>query len=594
MRHFKFLLTVLFVFSFWPVALVAQTEADLSKSRKLARIKAAYIYKFTNYAYWPLEDLMKEFRICVMSSENLSQQIEEVVSRVKFRNRIPIRVIFCKTPADIKDCHMLVLDAADKSQNLWAAYSKIRGKKVLMVTENLVDYQKSMISFMMVGEKLKYITNKTKLEESQLVIKEELYTLGIVKEGEWRSIFDKFKYLLDANTDEVKVDRSDIAEIVSQYQSMANDQKLQQVTISQMEDSLQSKMAALKVKMDEYEKLNARIDTQKVVLRNQEAKMKTQETLIKTRETEIGKQQTVITIIAALTGLILLLLLLAIRVNGQRRKANKLLQLQKNEIERQKQLVEEKQKEILDSINYAKRIQTALMASESMLNNHLPEHFVMFKPKDIVAGDFYWASVLPDSVVYITADSTGHGVPGAFMSLLNISKLNEAVNQKHINRPDLVLNHVKKEIIEALNPEGSTEESKDGMDATLCKLDLKNMRLQYAAANNSFCIVRGEEVLTCQADKMPVGKSHDDSQPFSFNELQLQKGDMIYTYTDGYIDQFGGPQGKKMKYKLLRDALVRAAKLPVAEQKEMLSAYFESWKGGLEQVDDVLLIGVRV
>ena len=221
------------------------------------------------------------------------------------------------------------------------------------------------------------------------------------------------------------------------------------------------------------------------------------------------------------------------------------------------------------------------------------EHFVLFKPKDIVAGDFYWAARLPDSFVYITADSTGHGVPGAFMSLLNISKLNDAINQK-ITRPDLVLNEVKSGIIKALNPEGSLEESKDGMDAILCKLDLKNMKLQFAAANNSFCIIRNKTIINCKADKMPVGKSHDDSGVFTFNEVSLEKGDMIYTFTDGYGDQFGGPDGKKFMHKQLRNIFVEIAGLPVDEQREVINQRFENWKGGLEQVDDVLVIGVRV
>jgi serine phosphatase RsbU (regulator of sigma subunit) len=234
------------------------------------------------------------------------------------------------------------------------------------------------------------------------------------------------------------------------------------------------------------------------------------------------------------------------------------------------------------------------MASDKMLGDNLPQHFVLFKPKDIVAGDFYWAAPLHDGFLYITADSTGHGVPGAFMSLLNISKLNDAINQKKIYRPDLVLNEVKEEIIKALNPEGSTEESKDGMDATLCKLNLQQMKLQYAAANNSFCIVRNHELLVCKADKMPVGKSHDDHALFTYNEVALQKNDMVYTFTDGYSDQFGGPEGKKLKLKKLKEKLVAVSLLNLQEQREELKQFFLDWKGTLEQVDDVLVIGVRV
>lgn len=260
---------------------------------------------------------------------------------------------------------------------------------------------------------------------------------------------------------------------------------------------------------------------------------------------------------------------------------------------KQKDIIEEKQKEILDSINYAKRIQFSLLASENLLNQNLPEHFVLFKPKDVVSGDFYWATPTSEGFVYITSDCTGHGVPGAFMSLLNISKLSQAINENKITRPDLILNNIRTEIIKALNSEGS-EESKDGMDAILCKLDLKNMKLQYAAANNSFYIIRKNELLICNADKMPVGKGHDDSIPFTFNEIALEKGDVIYTFTDGYADQFGGPKGKKFKYKQLEDVLMSISGLPMKDQSLLLHQKFENWKGQLDQVDDVLIIGVRV
>jgi serine phosphatase RsbU (regulator of sigma subunit) len=573
--------------------LYAQSGQSARLDEKSARVKAAYIYKFTDKIFWPGEDQMRSFNICVLSSPALLAQLSSLEEKVKFRKRIPIKVMECKSAADINNCQMLVIDGSG-NQNLWSMYTKIRGKGVLMITENLADYKKSMISFVISGNKLKYIINKTKMQESNLVVKDELYTFAITKEGEWNSIFEKFNAFLESADKEVQVDKSDIAQFMSEYKSLENEKSAKEAVIRRMEDSLNKKIESLREKIAEYDKLNDKIELQKTILARQSLQMENQKKAIDLRDLEIGKQQTVIIVVAALSCLILLLLLLAIRVNGQRRKANKLLSLQKNEIERQKHLVEEKQKEILDSITYAKRIQTALMSSESTFSNNLPEHFIVFKPKDIVAGDFFWAAPVDGSFIYITADSTGHGVPGAFMSLLNISKLNEAVNQKNITRPDLVLNDVKQGLIKALNPEGSTEISKDGMDATLCRLDLRTNKLQYAAANNSFCIVRNREVINCQADKMPIGKSHDDDTAFTFNEIHLEKGDMIYTFTDGYPDQFGGPSGKKLKHKHLKQLLSEASVLPVSKQKELFDQQFEAWKGSLEQVDDVLLIGIRI
>lgn len=265
-----------------------------------------------------------------------------------------------------------------------------------------------------------------------------------------------------------------------------------------------------------------------------------------------------------------------------------------HEIVEQKKVIEEKQKEILDSIIYAKRIQFALLASDTMLRNNLEDHFVLFKPKDVVSGDFYWATPTPDGFIYVTADCTGHGVPGAFMSLLNISKLSQTINENKITQPGLVLDAVRSEIISVLNAEGSTQESKDGMDAVLCRLDRKKMILEYAAANNSFYIIRNKQIINSTADKMPVGKYDDNARSFTSVKFPLQKGDIIYTFTDGFADQFGGPKGKKYKYKQLEEVLLSIHEEPMEQQCDKLLESFENWKGSLEQVDDVLVIGVKI
>ncbi|HXD94762.1 MAG TPA: SpoIIE family protein phosphatase [Bacteroidia bacterium] len=226
--------------------------------------------------------------------------------------------------------------------------------------------------------------------------------------------------------------------------------------------------------------------------------------------------------------------------------------------------------------------------------NDTKNFFILYKPKDIVSGDFYWAHEINNKFYICTADCTGHGVPGAFMSMLNISYLNESIIEKNISKPDKVLNHIRNEIIHSLNPEGSEEESKDGMDCILACFDFSTYTLEYAAANNSFYIIRDKEIINCPADKMPVGKSPKDHEPFTLHTVPLKKGDTVYMLTDGLPDQFGGPKGKKFKYKQLEDILLENNQKSLQEQKEILSARFEDWKGNLEQVDDVCLIGVRV
>lgn len=284
------------------------------------------------------------------------------------------------------------------------------------------------------------------------------------------------------------------------------------------------------------------------------------------------------------------------RVYSQKKKANILITKQKEqveikqrEIEDQKQLVELKQKEIVDSINYARRIQYALLAHEDLLNKNLFSKFILFKPKDIVSGDFYWATEHGDDFYMAVCDSTGHGVPGAFMSLLSIGFLSEAIKEKNIKEPNNVFNYVRNRLIESITNEGQ----KDGFDGVLLRFNKKNNSITYAAANNRPVVISNNEINYLSCDKMPVGIGEKEDE-FQLNSINVSKGDIIYLYTDGYADQFGGEKGKKFKYKPLNDMLLQISNKSLTEQKELLDAMFINWKGNLEQVDDVLIVGIKV
>jgi len=226
--------------------------------------------------------------------------------------------------------------------------------------------------------------------------------------------------------------------------------------------------------------------------------------------------------------------------------------------------------------------------------------FIVYKPKDIVSGDFYYALShkhlgSKKEIFYMSAaDCTGHGVPGALMSMMAVSKLNESIIEKNLIAPNDILDNVRKGIIASLNPEGSEEESKDGMDCVLCAFDFEEMKLDFAAANNPLWLIRDGAVMEFKPDKMPVGKSPKESEPYTLQSIQLQKGDTIYIFTDGYADQFGGEKGKKFKYKQLQDLLLKNCSKSMEEQKQLLSTTIEKWMGNLEQVDDILVIGIRI
>ncbi|MFN8115865.1 MAG: SpoIIE family protein phosphatase [Bacteroidia bacterium] len=253
------------------------------------------------------------------------------------------------------------------------------------------------------------------------------------------------------------------------------------------------------------------------------------------------------------------------------------------------QILEHKQKEILDSIHYAKRIQNALLANKTLVNKNIPENFILFNPKDIVSGDFYWAAEHQNKFYLAVCDCTGHGVPGAFMSLLNIGFLSEAIKEKNIEQPGDIFNYVRTRLIEAVNNEGQ----KDGMDGILVCYNKTTKEISYSAANNEPILVANNEISILEKDRMPVGIG-ERKKDFTTYKINAQDGDILYLYTDGYADQFGGPKGKKFKYKQLNDLLLEISAKSMNEQKEILTTTFSQWKGNLEQVDDVLLIGMII
>jgi serine phosphatase RsbU (regulator of sigma subunit) len=258
--------------------------------------------------------------------------------------------------------------------------------------------------------------------------------------------------------------------------------------------------------------------------------------------------------------------------------------------------------EIKASINYAKRIQEAILPSMSLIKAHLTQSFILYKPKDIVAGDFYWMHLLPqpngwevdgDVILFAAADCTGHGVPGAMVSVVCNNALNQSVKEFGISQPCLILDKTKELVIEAFAE--SEEDVKDGMDISLCSLNTKTLKLEHSGANNPLWIIRenAEEIEEIKGCKQPIGNFEHEAS-FMNHEVQLKKGDTIYIFTDGYVDQFGGEKGKKLKSKAFKTLLLSVVKNPIEEQKDLLDHFFEDWKGELEQIDDICIIGVRI
>jgi serine phosphatase RsbU (regulator of sigma subunit) len=459
------------------------------------------------------------------------------------------------------------------------------------------------------GEEIEEVARKIETQKKTLSEKEEMLN------GLWKKIEKSEATLSEQNRkieEQLSQIRSQQARLKQQERKLMEqdesigaqdyDIRMQSGKLRRQEKALELTIARNKQqqrhltrKQEEARKLALYILQQRKILHEHEARMNRQLEKINLQRLTIFLALCVLLMVLFL-AVIIYRSLLRIRLKNKIIADQKnLVERQKREVEAQKKVIEQKNLEMMDSINYAMRIQKALLASEKILNGNLRSYFQLLLPKDVVSGDFYWAAVLADGrFALVTADSTGHGVPGAIMSMLNIACLNEAVEARKLTEPAAILDHTRKSIIRHLSNDGSVEGGKDGMDCSLVVFDFKNLQITYAAANDPVWIVRNNELIELPPDKMPVGRHDRDLVPFSQHTISVQEGDMIYTLTDGFPDQFGGPRGKKFMYRQLKELLVTIACLEPTEQKSRILEAFAEWKGNLEQVDDITVIGVRI
>ncbi len=299
----------------------------------------------------------------------------------------------------------------------------------------------------------------------------------------------------------------------------------------------------------------------------------------------------------ALAGIVLLIGFAFFIFRGlrQQSKANKALEEKNKIIEEKNIIVEEQHKDITDSIKYAERIQKAILPPDMLWQSILPQSFVYYQPKDILSGDFYWIEETPEHIFIAAADCTGHGVPGALMSIVNYNLLNKAVLEQGLTKASEILSGVNKWLTLSLHQTFQESAVRDGMDVSLCVINKVTKQLNYAGAFNSIYIVNGNQVKELLPDKQPVGAFIEDNiKDFTDKFYQLTEQDVVYMFTDGYADQFGGVKGKKYKYRNLQELLIKNHQKPFTEQKIIIEKTMNAWKGNLEQIDDMLLIGYKI
>lgn len=438
--------------------------------------------------------------------------------------------------------------------------------------------------------------------------------------------------------EKISKQREEIAIQIKQIEKQKADLKIlmQQVGIQQKLlkskiEELNTKEAELITKDKEIEAKSKILESQQSSITEQESKINEQKKVLNEQLAKIEMQQLILYLFIFIILLISVMGYFIYKAYKVKKQANKILKqknfeimeqneeirqqkeeitAQRDEIEAQKDEIEiqrndavkqrdeiaHQKQEIMDSILYARRIQTAVLPPSKFISQILPENFFIYnKPRDIVSGDYYWMAQKENKTIIAAADCTGHGVPGAFMSLLGVSFLKEIVDKISDVKANIILDMLRESVINALNQAGGENEgqTKDGMDMALCVLDFNIQELQFAGANNPLYLIRNGEVIETKADKMPIGV-YDYKHPFTNNILKLEKNDSFYIFSDGYADQFGGPKGKKFMYKKLKELLISIQDKTMQEQHKILDKTIEEWKGSLFQVDDQLIIGLKI
>ncbi|HRE74013.1 MAG TPA: tetratricopeptide repeat protein [Flavobacteriales bacterium] len=412
-----------------------------------------------------------------------------------------------------------------------------------------------------------------------------------------------FKASLSKNATEMQ-SKYDLDKKQREIMLLSREQKIQQIEAirqqqqisllnserARKEIELAANQEKIKAKQNQLELLN-----KQKVLESNEAKAREAQLTAEAEKAEGENRRQRIIIFSVIIGLILSLVsvFFIFRSLQQTRKQRRIIEQQKIQAEEQKELLQEKNKEILDSITYARRLQEAILPPAEYISSLLPENFVIYFPKDIVAGDFYFLEQEKNKIIIAVADCTGHGVPGAMVSVVCSNALNRVVKEFGETDPGKILDRTRALVMDTFRR--SDQEVKDGMDISLCTIERKEneFTLQWAGANNPLWYLENDTMNEIAADKQPIGFSYE-AHPFVTHTLSLKKGDAVFLFSDGYADQFGGPRGKKFKYRTLQEFISQRKSLSMPQLKDELVAAYREWKGEIEQIDDVSMIGIRL
>jgi serine phosphatase RsbU (regulator of sigma subunit) len=595
--------------------------------------RALYIFDLARYIdYGPGFADSANFRIGVLVGDY--DLINEMGNLARTRTRIQDKPVLIAGFRNLQSLiHLQVLYVNRSSGfDLSKIKSAIRGKQTMLITEGY-EFRESMINFIVVEGKPRFDINEDYIEQEGMSVPQSLLFTAIKTKEDWQHLFDMASKEIEVQKETIRQQVETIAiqkkEILKQgalLDSLDKEIGLREKMLNEKQKTLDSQFVQInrqqgeisvqkQIIMAQQKEVQVQKDTlshQKQKIAAQLGRIDEQLKRISDQDKKIRMQLDAIEKQKLILGFVLLALLLVSvlgyyiyrgyrikrEANIRLGEKNRTISMQKDEIEQQRDIVTAQRdqiayqkKHIEDSILYAKRIQTALIPSLELFSDKL-EHFVLYKPLAIVSGDFYWVSSRGSIQVIIVGDCTGHGVPGAFMSMLGVTLLNELVNGKHIIMPDQIIENLRQGVIKSLRQDPEEDSIRDGMDIAVCAVDSEKDILWYSGANCPLYLVRGQELMHYRADKMPVS-IHYRMEPYKLHRIDLQKDDVFYIFSDGYADQFGGPNQKKFMTNQLREVLVAMAGEPMLIQGEKIHRIFEEWRGDNPQVDDVTLIGVR-
>ncbi len=603
--------------------------------------RALYILDISKYVEW--DDSIQspaDFKIGILGTDyEFYYELSDMARSREFIQNKPIKVFLFRDIDRIEKVQVLFVHVKEGFK-MNQVLKQTQGNNTLVISEGY-EFQQSMLNFIVVDGEPRFEVNEAKLNEEHLQVSRLFLAQAIKTKADWEELY----LVTDSELEKEKeIVRQQSVVIDSQLVVMDEQEqeiKDQQARLGQLNEDIEQKQKTLEEKIAVLGKQEKEINTQKKLISQQQeevskqkevldeqsasisqqlekisiqsAKIAEQDTVLIEQLKAIEKQKLLLYFAIIALGLLAGLGFFIFRAYQIKKKANTILadknekiSRQKDEIEKQRDEIKEqkevaeKQRDqiayqkqhITDSIEYAKKIQTALLPSLELFASDI-DHFVLYKPRDIVSGDFYWVGRFNGDQIIIAADCTGHGVPGAFMSMLGVSLLNEIIVNKGVMQPDLIMNQLRDAVISSLGQKEETSEIKDGMDMCICKFTPSSRVLQFAGANNPLYMFSGEELTEVKADKMPVA-IYENMKPYTLHEFKLKKEDTFYIFSDGYVDQFGGPKLKKYLSKNFKNTLLEMQSMSMLDQGAKLDDIFEEWRKEVEQIDDVTVIGVRV